>query len=61
MVFQYNRGGITVNKCEMGKKSRAAGNRFEKRVREDLEKRGWIVDKWTNQIVFEEEDENERV
>lgn len=36
-----------------GKKSRAAGNRFEKRVREDLEKKGWIVDKWTNNVQID--------
>lgn len=34
----------------MGKKSRAAGIRFEKKVREDLEENGLIVDKWTNNI-----------
>ena len=37
----------------MGKKSRAAGNAFEKRVRLDLEK-NWVVDKWTNQVEFPE-------
>jgi len=41
-----------VNKKEIGKKSRAAGQRFEKKVREDLEKKGWIVDKWTNNVEF---------
>lgn len=43
---------IVLNKKEMGKKSRAAGARFEKRVRFDLEKKGWIVDKWTNNVEF---------
>ena len=39
-----------MGKKLMGKKSRDAGQRFEKRVREDLEKKGWIVDKWTNNV-----------
>ena len=33
-----------------GKKSRAAGARFELRVRGELEKQGWIIDKWTNNV-----------
>lgn len=43
----------------MGKKSRAAGQRFEKRVREDLEKRGWIVDKWGNNVELRKENSEE--
>jgi hypothetical protein len=35
-----------------GRVNRARGKAFELRVREDLEKQGWIVDKWTNQVVF---------
>jgi hypothetical protein len=35
-----------------GKKSRAAGKRFELKVRADLEKQGWIVDKWSNNVEF---------
>lgn len=38
-------------KVKMGKKNRAAGQRFELKVRKDLE-REWIVDKWTNNIKF---------
>jgi len=41
-----------IDKKEIGKKSRATGQRFEKKVRADLEKKGWIVDKWTNQVEF---------
>ena len=37
-------------KVKMGKASRAAGTRFELRVRKDLESKGWIVDKWTNNV-----------
>lgn len=34
----------------MGKRGRAAGKRFELLVRQDLEKQGWVVCKWTNQV-----------
>ncbi|MBM3228629.1 hypothetical protein FJZ20_01985 [Candidatus Pacearchaeota archaeon] len=37
-----------------GKKSRAAGARFELRVRSELEKQGWIIDKWTNNVDLDE-------
>ncbi len=36
-----------------GKKSRAAGSRFELKVRQDLESKGRIVDKWTNNVDLE--------
>ena len=44
-------------KVKMGKKSRAAGLRFETKVRADLESKKWIVFKNTNNVVFEEENE----
>jgi len=44
----------TKERSKIGKKSRAQGNLFEKKVRADLESKGWIVDKWTNQIEFNE-------
>jgi hypothetical protein len=37
-----------------GKKSRAAGARFELKVRDDLEKQGWVLDKWTNNVDLEQ-------
>ena len=37
----------------MGKKSRAQGKAFELKVRHDLEDRGWIVCKWSNNVEFE--------
>jgi len=37
-----------------GKKSRAAGARFELKVRSDLEEQGWVLDKWTNNVDIEE-------
>ena len=38
-----------------GKKSRASGQRFELNVRKDLEEKGWIVDKWTNNVEITKE------
>ena len=37
-------------KSKLGKKSRAAGQRFESKVRQDLENKGWIVNKWMNTV-----------
>lgn len=39
-----------LNKIRSGKLSRAAGKRFEILVRDDLESKGWIVDRWTNNV-----------
>ena len=41
-------------KVAMGKASRAQGKQFELRVRKDLEEQGWIVDRWTNNVEFED-------
>jgi len=41
-----------TDKKIQGKKARAAGARFELKVRADLEKKGWIVDKWSNNVEF---------
>lgn len=38
---------------ERGKKSRAKGQRFELKVRAELEKMGWVVAKWTNTVDYE--------
>ena len=45
-----------VKKSEQkrGKKSRASGARFELKVRNDLEEKGWITDKWTNNFDLEQ-------
>lgn len=44
--------GIQKRKSMMktGSKSRAQGGQFELRVRKDLEAKGWIVDKWSNNL-----------
>lgn len=39
---------------KQGKKNRAAGVRFEAKVRADLKSQGWIVDKWTNNVDLED-------
>jgi len=39
-----------TTKQQQGKKNKKAGAEFEKRVRADLEKRDWVVDRWTNNI-----------
>ncbi|MDP2628483.1 MAG: hypothetical protein Q8P15_01140 [Nanoarchaeota archaeon] len=53
----WDERGIPVSKkkseIQKGKKSRSAGANFELRVRKDLEDKGRIVDKWTNNIDFE--------
>ena len=41
-------------KRRQGKLNRAAGARFELKVRGNLESDGWIVDKWTNNIDLRE-------
>lgn len=41
-----------ISKSQQGKKNRLSGAAFERRVRADLEAKGWIVDKWTNNVDF---------
>jgi len=43
-----------VSKSKRGKLARAAGARFELKVRADLENTGWIVSKWMNTIDLQE-------
>lgn len=45
-----------MNKKEyskQGKRNRAAGRAFETKVREDLEKMGWVVNKWMNTVDYD--------
>ena len=35
---------------KQGKKNRESGQRFELKVRKDLEKIGWVVDRWSNNV-----------
>ncbi|MBU0894455.1 MAG: hypothetical protein KKF48_05085 [Nanoarchaeota archaeon] len=39
---------------KQGKRNRAAGARFELKVRGELESQEWILDKWTNNVNLEE-------
>jgi len=41
-----------VNYSNQGKKNRAAGQRFEAKVRQNLEEMGWIVSKWMNSVDY---------
>jgi len=41
---------VSKIKSAMGRKSRAAGKRFELKVRHDLESKDWIVCKWSNNV-----------
>jgi len=38
-----------------GKRNRAAGARFERKTRKDLEEKGWTVVRWSNQMSLENE------
>lgn len=40
---------------QRGKKSRARGQRFEAKIRQDLEKLGWVVSKWMNTVDYDKE------
>ena len=42
-----------VSNSSRGKKSRAAGGRFELKVRQHLEEMGWIASKWMNTVEYE--------
>lgn len=41
-----------VDKVKQGRRNRANGASFELRVRKDLEGKGWLVDKFSNNIEF---------
>ena len=41
---------MTEKNSIRGKKSRAAGGRFELKVRGELENDGWVVSKWQNNV-----------
>jgi hypothetical protein len=41
------------SEVQKGRKSRAAGSRFEVKVRKDLEDKGRVVDKWSNNVDLE--------
>ena len=55
----WDENGVPISKKKSeitkGKKARAAGGRFELKVRQDLEKLGWVISKWMNTVDFEKE------
>jgi hypothetical protein len=47
------KGNLILKKkvnIKRGKKSRSGGSQFELRVRKDLQERGFIIDKWSNNV-----------
>ena len=44
-----------VSNSSRGKKARAAGARFELKVRAELEGMGWIISKWMNTVDYEKD------
>ena len=42
-------------RVKQGKKNRASGQRFELKVRKDLESKGWVVDRWSNNVELYKE------
>jgi len=42
----------TIDYKKQGKRNRAAGQRFELKVRKDLEEKEWVVDRWSNNVEF---------
>ena len=44
---------VKKKKRRQGRLNRAAGARFELKVRNKLEEDGWVVDKWTNNVDLE--------
>ena len=56
-ITSYDEKGVPKIKLkanvERGKKSRASGANFELEVRTDLERKGWVVNKWGNNVDLE--------
>ncbi len=56
-VTSWDEKGLPISKKKTeiakGKKSRQKGGDFELKVRRDLEEKGWIVSKWSNNVDLE--------
>ena len=54
-----DKGKLSISKdkseIKKGRKSRARGARFELKARGELEDKGWIIDKWTNNVDLEKQ------
>lgn len=46
---------------KQGKRNRAAGARFELKVRQKLEEMGWIVSKWMNSVDYDRNDKTGKI
>jgi len=44
--------GKKIDYVKQGKRNLASGRRFELKVREDLESKGWIVSRWQNNVEW---------
>jgi hypothetical protein len=42
-----------VDKVKQGKRNQINGRDFENRVRKDLESKGWIINRWNNNVELE--------
>ncbi|MDH3353447.1 MAG: hypothetical protein OEL87_03295 [Nanoarchaeota archaeon] len=56
---EWNKEGVIgvqkkKSNIKKGSKSRSGGGQFELRTRKDLEEKGWVVDKWSNNIDLNE-------
>lgn len=53
----WDEKGVPISKAKskisQGKKSKQQGAQFELKVRKDLQEKGWIVDKWSNNFDLE--------
>jgi len=50
-----------IDYSKQGKKNRQSGQRFEAKVRAQLEEMGWVVDKWTNTVDYNRDEGTGRV
>lgn len=41
-----------IDRVKLGKRNIIRGREFEKKVRKDLESKGWIISKWQNNVEF---------
>jgi len=51
---------VKIDFVKQGKKNKAAGARFELKVRKDMESKGWIVAKWMNNVLISGELERDK-
>lgn len=47
-----------IQRVKQGKKNRASGSAWERKVRLDLESKNWILDRWNNNVKWDEDNIN---